>query len=752
MQETFSDWTLVTLSPLGIWGLIAAGLLAIVAALLVIWTYREAKRPWLLIVARLLSAILLIGLLTEPAIQLRVVRKVKNRVALIIDRSLSMTLATPNGATRYDALQKLLKDSKEQIEQLNHEHVIEWYDLDGPINSKTLNDIPSGETTDLIKALENAKVAGSGKPLAGIVLFSDGADNAGLEGVLKASLSSQSISRLQQLNAPVNTINLSGTTFSDIGIVDVRADEFAFVHNTFSVEITLVSSGFDGIAIPVTLKRDGKVITVQSVALKKNGTTRLTLKSKPDKIGEYVYSISVPILAGEAIVDNNERSFVVTVIRDKIRVLQVVGKPSWDERFLRQLLKENPNVDLISFFILRTPSDVSAASESELSLIPFPVDKLFTTELRSFDVVILQDFDHRPYPMAQYLSNIRDAVRNSGLGLLMIGGDESFADGGYANTEIAEILPVRLDHNGMINGPIPLILTKAGRVHPVTDLTYGSGTNENAWQALPPLAAINNVGWLAAGATALLISPRDLSASGPIPIIAVTDAGLGRSMIVATNSMWRWRFSSSQDGGASERAYYRFWSNALRWLVRDPEHARIRVTPEHRRNNVGSPIEVSISVLDSDYQPVSGANLQITLSSTKAGTLQRDHLTTSEGGVIRKTYNNLPTDAYHLNVEASLGVNKLGVGQGVFIIEAYSQELTQATPRPDLLAAIAETTKGRNFDSDTDLWSHLKLTNPEVVEVDRRRNIEIWDNAWALILIIAVLALDWSIRRRRGYV
>ena len=48
--------------------------------------------------------------------------------------------------------------------------------------------------------------------------------------------------------------------------------------------------------------------------------------------------------------------YVLKVIRDKVRALQVVGRPSWDERLLRRLLKRNPNVDLISFFILVNPA------------------------------------------------------------------------------------------------------------------------------------------------------------------------------------------------------------------------------------------------------------------------------------------------------------------------------------------------------------------------------------------------------------
>src|SRR4029079_4238345 len=92
------------------------------------------------------------------------------------------------------------------------------------------------------------------------------------------------------------------------------------------------------------------------------GTTdyRLTFAFTPERVGKYVYEISTPILDGEAIAENNARSFLLKVIRDKIRVLQVAGRPSWDERFLRGLLKRDPNVDLISFFILRTPSDLEA--------------------------------------------------------------------------------------------------------------------------------------------------------------------------------------------------------------------------------------------------------------------------------------------------------------------------------------------------------------------------------------------------------
>jgi hypothetical protein len=45
----------------------------------------------------------------------------------------------------------------------------------------------------------------------------------------------------------------------------------------------------------------------------------------------------------------------------------------------------------------------------------------------------------------------------------------------------------------------------------------------------------------------------------------------------------------------------------------------------------------------------------------------------------------------------------------------------------------------------------LATVDPEVVEVDRRRNIELWDNAWALVALVAIFAVDWALRRRSGY-
>ena len=161
--------------------------------------------------------------------------------------------------------------------------------------------------------------------------------------------------------------------------------------------------------------------------------------------------MSIAPRLGEALTENNHKDFPLSVARDKIRVLLVCGSPTWNYRFLRQALKHDPSIDLISFVILRTPTDVVNVPESQLSLIPFPTQRLFTQELKNFDLIIFENFSFQFYFPWYYLENVRKYVMEGGA-FAMIGGSLAFAQGGYAETPIEDILPISLrqDRNDIV--------------------------------------------------------------------------------------------------------------------------------------------------------------------------------------------------------------------------------------------------------------------------------------------------------------
>jgi hypothetical protein len=264
------------------------------------------------------------------------------------------------------------------------------------------------------------------------------------------------------------------------------------------------------------------------------------------------------------------------------------------------------------------------------------------------------------------------------------------------------------------------------------------------WKQLPPLDWANKVTALSEGATALVNA-------GDTILVAAKDIEEGRSLSIATDGLWRWRFSPELGGTNPERAYYRFWTNALRWLVRDPEHARVRVTPLRRHFANSARVDVDFTVLSQDYQPVANAALSATLEQIGTTTLNVEDLITDEKGQAHLHYPELDKGAYKVTAKASLGDTEIGHGSGTFIVAPHSIEYDHAAPRVSLLKAIAKATHGYTGDLSDNAWDKLELKNPNVVEINKRQNIELWDNFWALCVAVVLFGADWAYRRRRGY-
>ena len=730
--------------------------LAITALLAAVWlSFRGFRsepagaRRMALLAFRCAAAVLLFILILEPGLELRSESRVRARIALLLDTSRSMKFpASPSGPSRAEELQHWFEAHKPDLAKLAARFQIDVYGFDRelqPLDLSRLSADPQGPATDLLGALGGAAQAGTGgRPLAGLILASDGADNAELsEGVSPAAAA-----ELRKLGAPVFALPLGAQALKDLAVEKIAVDDFAFVRNQVTVDVVVTARGFGATEVPVILKREGQVVAQKTVHLDgSHSRYDVKLSFVPDRTGKFAFTASVPVYEGEALAQNNQRSFVLKVIRDRVRVLLVVGRPSWDVRFLRQLLKKDPNVDLISFFILRTPGDDPHSSQEELSLIPFPTQEIFQEQLKTFDLVIFQNFNHRPYHMSQYLDGIAAYVRDGGA-FAMIGGDQSFSAGDYAGTPIEEILPVTLLPPGptaVDETPAQLKLSDAGRRHPVTELAAGAG-NETAWSRLPKLPGLNTTGPLKGGAQTLLSSGEGR------PVLVVGEAGRGRVLALLTDSSWYWSFvaAGEQQG---PRAYETFWHSAIRWLVRDPALTPMRVASERPSfEPAGEPPALDVQVRGSDYGAAAGAQISVVTSSAEdpvphpAGTA-----VAGPDGSARLLLPQLPPGAYKATVTARRpDGTPVGEAEDAFVVAPSSREVIEAAPRPDLLQAIAAATKGRLIEAGESLGS-LPFRDPERVEVGQRTSKPLWDNWKVLALLCLVVGMEWTLRRRWGY-
>ncbi len=742
------------------WWLIAVAAVA-TAALLVHQLFALRRRLSLGQSAALtfLRALVYAGLiffLFGPALIDRRATKLRRPLTVLIDSSQSMGFPakskTAPGAkspmSRLDAVrEKLTAGQQPLIDKLNRDYdlrLIRFGTSLEPIAPGSLAGLqPQDPGTRLLELLQSA--ARDSAPQSAIVVFSDGITNG----------DKKSLDGMAPLRVPVFTVGVGEAEgFTDVRIAKLGAPEFAFRGREFKIDLTIQASGMKGKSVPLFFNRGKNLITSRPIAIDADVfEQKLTLAFTPKELGTHSFSVSIPAQTGEQITQNNQKEFRVEVQRDKIRILTLSGSPAWNYRFLRMAMKQDPLIELVSFVFLRTPTDTVDVPETQLSLIPFPIDDIFLEELKNFDVIFFDDFSHRAYFNPVYLERVRDFVRDGG-GLAMLGGTRAFDSGGYADSALKEVLPVELDGKGGFEtrAPLQAALTTAGKAHPITRLLPDPKANEDAWRGLPALTGMNRVRGVR-GETLLTAGGTD--SGGGAPLLAVGRFGKGRTLALMTDDSWRWNFIAV---GNKETPQYhlKFIRQAVRWLAQEPSFEQVRLQPIARAQP-GEKVAIKLHVLKDDFTPTRQASVQLRVFSPEGELIPVSAAADAEEGDYAGEFTPTREGSYRVEAEASLSGKALGKDRTSFTAAYFYGEADDGRPRLDLLKQIAESSKGEyiplddwNEKSLEKIAAHLESIAPS--EIIEQRQTRLWSNLWPFAIILALLSVEWWMRRKWGLI
>lgn len=391
--------------------------------------------------------------------------------------------------------------------------------------------IPADGDTRLLTALRQVSSRFGRVPPQAVVLFSDGRahDDAGLE---------QLAAEFAKLKVPIHVAPVGDTSRGgDIAVSAVVAPPKARKFTEVEVQVFLRSFGYDGKRTEVQLleivdgDRVGRTLASLPVTLQ-SGFQSLSLSFRTD-LATRQLRVNVPPLSDEVSDRNNQVNTEMGIDRTKIRVLYIEGssQPYTTVRVgdkyqmqgpfsdLKQALVEDEDIECV---VLAAPGGVGrlvrVAEYGQVDGVRgFPTT---VAELSAFDAIILSNIPAEVLTEKQ-LEWIEQWIGQRGGGLCMVGGENSFASGGWADTPIAEMLPVELLPGGFdwIPGEqVQIVAHLPPTPHPLWNLLSDEKKNRQIVSGFPQLLGLNRfAGTRTNLATVLATTSVNGSPAAPMP-------------------------------------------------------------------------------------------------------------------------------------------------------------------------------------------------------------------------------------------
>lgn len=723
------------------WAVITVAALVVGAIALLLLELRRSG-------ARVLP-ILVTGILGVSSLGLAVLRPVRVTtegqlagapVTVLVDQSRRLLLPAGEG-TRWDRARQALERLPRELEHARLE-VLGFGDGElVPVRPEGEGEERRSTSThsDLVAALERLSGRAGERPRA-IVVVSDGRLTRPGPG-----FDPETLSRAAG-GLPIHTVSVSDEAPRDASVRAVRSTGAAVAHQSFPLEIEVgCDPRLDCAAIPITVREllegEAPVELASGTADASSGTATIELEVTLERAGPRLVEVSLEPPAGDEVSANDTRLLDFHVARDRVRILHVAGRPTYDVRALRMFLKADESIDLVAFFILRTLQDRTEADDSELALIPFPVDELFTEHLPSFDAVVLQDIDAVQYKLQRHLPALASYVRGGG-GLIMVGGPSAFVGGGYADTPLEDVLPVQLEGGDepFDRGQFVPRYTDAGRAAPILE-----PLRQLLDERLPRMSGSNTLGASRPGALVLWEHPErttDGPGKVPMPLLAVAEVGDGRSIALGVDSTHRLAFSDL-GAQAAGRGHGALWEGLLGWLMRDPRYEPASMSLS------GPCIEGEPTLLRLTALPTMEGAVRLELSGLGTGqSAGGEPLRTLEpkerdGRTYLFDLGDLPAGGYI--ARATLG--DAPPTRFVFACEKAGEAWADSRPDPQRLERIATATGGVAA-----RWDRLgELPQPTVTLVAALRQTRPLLPPWGWTLLASsAMGVHWLLRRTSG--
>lgn len=556
----------------------------------------DLPRPlgWLLTFLRTAVFLALLVLYLQPQWRTEQENTINSRVLMLADTSLSMGILDVSGSGESEPMSRsrqvaLLLETSPLLEELRKTHDVEVFRFDDQlyrdarvslkklegqpprVTAKPPSDArventqpkpnwneflqPTGTETRLGQALAQLIQDERNAPISGIVVFTDGGQNAGLSPDVAVGLAAEA-------RFPIFPVGIGiDRAPTNVRVADLLAPERAYPGDRYTVTGLIQAQGMAGRVVAVQLlARDsasngepgtGDLLETRQITLGDgNEVLPVRFDIAADRTGRHTLALRVDNAADDRNPDDDMREVEVEVIDRKTRVLLLAGGPTREYQFLRNLLYRDQSVEVD---ILLQTAQEGISQESDRILDDFPITR---EEMFEYDCVVAFDPDWQAMGGPQ-VELLEKWVAEQGGGLVIVAGPV------YTGRTVAgwiqdpAMAPIRalypVEFMRRFSGidaaphgsrePWPLEFTREGMEAEFLWLGDTEVGSQEAWRSFPGVYSYTPLRGAKEGAVVLArFSDPQAAAGGEQPVyFAWHFYASGRVFYAGSGEMWRLR-------------------------------------------------------------------------------------------------------------------------------------------------------------------------------------------------------------------
>lgn len=666
--------------------IIASGILALFVALFqYIYKMKRNLINWSLATLRFVTVFSLLLLIINPKFDKNVIKVVKPILAVAVDNSQSIKYLNKDSLSQL-ATELILGNSG-----LSEKYDIKTYSFGKQLNqNKFLNF--NEKQTNITKAIQDIESIHESQ-IAPIVLISDGNQTIGTNYGYASKAFKQAVFPLILGDSIFNT---------DLKILQINVNKYAYLNNKFPVEIFCSYLGNKTISTELTISSGNQTIHKELLEFSPEVNSRIiTPLIKTTKVGQQAYQVSLKPIQNEKNKVNNLKYISLETIDEfsKVALISTISHP--DIGALKTSIESNKQrlVDILK------PEEFIATNES-------------------YGLVIL-------YQPNTEFNNVFERTKKMNNNVFIIGG---------SNTQWRFLNEIQSDFYQEVTGQNESF---QGKIN--LDFMNFNSTDYRFISHPPLTTEFGQVSIKTQYETLLYKSVNGVLTNEPLWFTYENNSS--RNSVLLAENLWKWRMYSFQQN-LNFVTFDSFIAKVIQYLDVKNQDNRLIVDYQSVYDG-GQELEISAQYFNKNYELDSNANIEITFTNNKSGR-QLEFPMITDSYSYKLDLSVLDAGAYSFEVKVNKeSLRKSGVIE-ILEFNIEQQFLNSDVSQLEQLSINTSTTM--YFDSQINELIDQLLSENRFYSVQKitKKSVYLLDITFMLFLLFSSLTTEWLIRKYKG--